>query len=73
MVWGTVIGVLFLRNKDPMLTSLVGVIIAGFFTGTSTLTSSQTSQAFNIGYVLVAISIGLFVWSAINKARIPAV
>ena len=72
MVWGVIVGILFLRNKDPMLTSLVGVVIAGFFSGTSVMTSSQTSSAFNIGYILFAISIGFFVWSAINKPPNPA-
>jgi len=73
MVWGVIIGVMFLKNKDPMLTSLVGIIIAGFFSGSSVLTNSATAQAFNIGWILVAISVGMFIWFTIQKARSPMV
>lgn len=73
MVWGVVLAVMFLKNKDPMLTSLVGILIAGFFSGSSVLTNSATAQAFNIGWILVAISVGMFMWFTIQKARNPVV
>lgn len=66
------IGTVFIVSKNPMLAGIVGLIISSFFITGSTFQNTSTSQAFYIGYVLLAISGGgtLFylIWT---KARNP--
>lgn len=61
-----IIGIVYLINKDMMLTGIVGIVVAGFFTGTSIYTNSSTGQAFHIGYILLALSIGIVLFQLIR-------
>jgi hypothetical protein len=55
-----------------MLTSFVGLFIASFFVGTSTLASPQAAGAFNMAWLLVAISMGATLFFLIRqKAQNP--
>lgn len=59
LFWGTLIGIVYIRTQSSMIASFVGLVIASMFVGTDTYISSQTSQVFSVGYLLVAVSIGL--------------
>lgn len=48
--WGPIMAILWIRNANPILTGIIGVMIAGSLT-------TITPQALNIGWVLVALTI----------------
>lgn len=72
LVWGIILSVIYLRTHNAMLTSLVGIIIGSFFAGSTAIQGSTIGQSFNIGYILVAVSIGIAMFSLIrSKANNP--
>jgi hypothetical protein len=59
IIWGILLMIVYFRSHNPMLTSFVGVLVAGFLAQTtSNIDDSGASSLFNQGYILVAISVG---------------
>ena len=58
IVWGLILAVTYLSNKDPMLTGIIGLIVTSAFIGTSAYTSSATQILFQKGYLILILAIG---------------
>lgn len=62
LVWGMVLGVIQIKGQNPMLTGLVGLLIFAALSTTAAYTSTETSQLWYWGIVLLAVGIGAVVF-----------
>jgi len=62
VMWGAVLGVLWLWTQSPGIVAVVGVVISSFLIGI-------VPEALYIGIFLVAISIGIYMFSIFTKAQ----
>lgn len=71
MFWGLALFLIQLKSHTPMLTGMVGLIIAILFIGTSTYTGAGTAEWFYYGYILCGIAIGTVMYTLL-KSRVIA-
>ena len=72
LVWGMVLGVLYIRTGNPMLTGLIGVLVFSGFLGTSSYLGSSTSEAFYWGFVILSAAVGMVVFYLLwTRSRQP--
>jgi len=62
IMWGAILGVLWLWTQSPGIVAVVGVVISSFLIGI-------VPEALYIGIFLVAISIGIYMFSIFTKAQ----
>lgn len=72
LLWGMVLGVVYMRNHNVALVGLVGLVVFAAFIGTTTYTGSSTSQVFYWGFILLAVGIGATLFYLIwTRLRAP--
>lgn len=65
IIWGIVILMMHIYVKNTMLTGLVGAVIASYLVSKSVATVA--AQAFLVGFVLLAVSIGFILYRAYKQ------
>lgn len=72
LVWGSIVGTIYVVSKNPMLAGISGLMISTVFISGSTFQYSSLSQAWYFGYILLAVSGGVMLFYMIwSKARNP--
>jgi hypothetical protein len=72
LVWGAMVGTIYVFSKNGMLAGVVGLMISSIFISSATFQYSSLSQAWYMGYILLAVSGGLTLFYLIwTKARNP--
>ena len=71
--WGLLIGILWLRTENPMLCTIIGVVMISSysFAVDPTLQSPEFETARHVGIVLIAASVGISVfqlWGRLHAA-----
>ena len=59
VIWGIIVGVLWLKTGNLMLVSIVGIVIATSVTGIF-------PEAVGIGYLLIGVSLGIVIFQLIR-------
>lgn len=59
VIWGIIVGVLWLKTGNLMLVSIVGIVIATSVTGIY-------PEAVGIGYLLIGVSLGIVIFQLIR-------
>lgn len=72
LVWGSIVGVIYIVSKNGALAGIVGLVISTVFISGSTFQYSSLSQAWYFGYILLALSGGMILFYLIwSKSRNP--
>jgi len=63
LIWGIILGILWLRTHNTLMVASVGIVIAGFFTiqGLNTI----NPQILIVGLTLVGVSIGVVIYQLV--------
>jgi hypothetical protein len=63
VIWGAMLGTLWLWTESPGIVAIVGIVAGGF------ISQAVDPKIFYIGYLLVAISIGIYLFAIFSKAQ----
>jgi len=72
--WSLMVGIIWLRTHNPMLTGVIGVAMTSAYLTTlgNAPPPAEWTQAHSVGATLLALSIGISVWHLILKVQQPA-